>query len=58
MRSHGLRTKNNDRLLILEKAARRSGYSATLVSPSSRDMSKDGWTSSASEKSMMFARLA
>jgi hypothetical protein len=58
MRLYELRTKNKDRLLILEKAARRSGYSVTPVSPSSKEMFKDGWTSSTSEKSMIFARLA
>ena len=53
-----LRTKKRERLLILEKAAMRSGYSVTPVSPSSNEMFKDGCTSSASEKSIMFARLA
>jgi hypothetical protein len=43
---------------MLEKAAMRSGYSVTLVSPSSREMFKDGWASSTSEKSIIFARLA
>ena len=53
-----LRTKNRERLLILEKAAMRSGYSVTLVSPSSKEMFKEGCASSTSEKSIMFARLA
>ena len=51
-------TKNIDKLLILAKVAARSGYSVTPVSPSSKDISMDGWVSSTSEKSTMFARLA
>ena len=51
-------TKNSDKLLILAKVAARSGYSVTPVSPSSREISRDGWMSSTSEKSTMFARLA
>jgi hypothetical protein len=51
----GLRTKNKDRLLMLEKAATRSGYSVTPVSPSSKEMFNVGWASSTSEKSTMFA---
>ena len=43
---------------MLAKVAARNGYSVTPVSPSSREISMDGWLLSTSEKSTMFARLA